>query len=67
MENQEKEKCATGGCCCGKALLAFLLFAMGGIVGYLVSQHCCQKRMSCCMTAPAMEHAMPAAAMPKGK
>ncbi len=69
MENQEKsgQSCESG-CCCTKALLAVLLFLVGGIIGYLMGHHCCcHKRMGPCMTPMVTEsHPMPPA-WPKTK
>lgn len=50
MENQEKDgkACCDKSKCCGKALVAFALLALGGTGGYIAGKCCSAKT-----TAPA--------------
>jgi hypothetical protein len=73
MENQESKQegekscgCGSGAsCCCLKALLAVLLFLVGGIIGFLMGGRCCSRQMKMC---PLMPPAMESGAAPaKGK
>ena len=78
-ENEEKECssdkhscCSGGGCCCGKALIVFIIFLLGGIIGYLIGMHggmCHNKMMgkwSCPMGMSMTENA-PTQAQPPAK
>lgn len=56
-EKSEAPKGACKHCCCAKAIVALLLFLVGGIIGYLMGQRCGFSKMQkmaayCPMTAP---------------
>ena len=57
----EKSSCGSqGGCrksCCGvKALAVFLLFLVGGIIGYLMGSHCSSSRYAECKMGMMQSH-----------
>ncbi|MBI1979166.1 MAG: hypothetical protein HYS58_00205 [Elusimicrobia bacterium] len=46
-ESRKNSCCSRGHCCCGKAIAAFVLLSIGGIIGYLLGTHCSMYKMAC--------------------